>query len=109
MQTVHSLDEYRKLAGEHPACLFYFSHEDCQVCKVLRPKVRQMILDDFPATGFFYVDIRQTPDVAAQHSVLAVPTLILYLEGKESLRVSRHVSLDELHLHFSRWYPLLFP
>jgi thiol-disulfide isomerase/thioredoxin len=39
--------------------LLYFSHQNCGVCKVLRPKVEQMIGEYFPQLEFSYVDIEK--------------------------------------------------
>ncbi|PLX32197.1 MAG: thioredoxin [Ignavibacteria bacterium] len=73
----------------------YFSTPTCNVCKVLRPKVEGMVRQ----TGgieFVYVDSEQYPAAAGQHMVFAVPTIILFMDGREMRRYSRNLALDDL-------------
>ena len=48
------------------------------------------------------------PELAVRHMVFSVPTLIIFFEGRESLRLSRNLSLSELHDKLRRGYRLLF-
>ncbi|GAB4329424.1 MAG: thioredoxin family protein [Calditrichia bacterium] len=80
---------------ERKTVLTYFSYPDCNVCKVLLPKVKDL-LKDYPQIDFLYVDTQQEPEVSGQYLVFAVPTIILFYEGREAKRFSRHFSLQEL-------------
>lgn len=81
---------------EHkPLVLGYFSTPDCNVCRSLLPKVKQL-LSRYPRFTFVYVDTAQHPFLAGQHMVFAVPTLILFVQGREWKRMSRFVNLPEL-------------
>lgn len=88
--------------------LKYFSHQRCGVCKVLKPKVEQMLEKNFPKMKFEYVDIENEPQVAAGHQVFTVPTLLIYFEGKEYYRFARNVSLGQLTEAIERPYKMLF-
>lgn len=77
------------------ALLVYYSTPDCSVCKVLRPKVEEL-LTGWPEVDFLYVDTTRFPAAAAQHLVFAVPTLLLMKNGREVRRFGRTVSMDEL-------------
>ncbi|MGK9475300.1 thioredoxin family protein [Melioribacter sp. OK-6-Me] len=88
--------------------LGYFSTPDCKVCKVLKPKVKELLEKEYPEVIFQYVDVSVDREVAAQLNVFAVPTLILFVDGKENFRLSRFVGLDELRDRISRIYDLYF-
>ncbi len=47
MKTVRSFIDYEKLKN-NKAVIFYFSHDECNVCKVLLPKIENLIHSDFP-------------------------------------------------------------
>jgi thioredoxin-like negative regulator of GroEL len=94
--------------GKNPMILAYFSTPDCNVCKVLRPKVEALLQEQYPECAFIYIDCVEYKETAAQFSVFAVPTLILFIEGKESIRKSRNVSLYDLSSEIERPYNLLF-
>ena len=41
---------------EHPICALYFTTPDCGICKVLKPRLVQMLTERFPEMGFGQVD-----------------------------------------------------
>ena len=88
--------------------LAYFSTPQCNVCKVLRPKVESALAEHYPAVRFIYVDTTAIPEVAGQLSIFAVPTIVLFVEGRESVRKSRNFAMDELLAAIDRPYGFLF-
>ena len=78
-----------------PVLVVYFSYPTCNVCRVLRPKVEEM-LQYYPEIDFLYIDIHRNPVIAGQHLVFAAPTIIIFLSGKEMKRLSRFISITEL-------------
>jgi hypothetical protein len=67
-----------------------------------------MIAEDFPKTKFVYVNVKNQRELAAQNSVFSVPTILLYVEGRETLRYSRNINLVEFSDTVSRIYGMLF-
>ena len=78
-----------------PLVLAYFSTPECNVCKSLLPKVKAL-LKHYPPVHFIYINTHEHPLLAGQYMVFAVPTLILFAEGKEWKRFSRFIGLGEL-------------
>jgi len=101
------LKDFRK-SLKNNAVLAYFSHENCNVCKVLKPKVAELVATEFKKVKLFYVDIYKHPEVAAENGIFIAPTLLLFMEGKESLRLSRNFGIDELRTKINRPYELLY-
>jgi len=93
---------------DNEALLVYFSHDDCNVCKVLKPKVRELLEDSFPGMKFIYVNTHKQPDEAASKQVFAVPTILVYFEQREYFRFGRNVSLGELEAAIARPYGFMF-
>lgn len=88
--------------------LAYFSTVECGVCKVLKPKVEEMIFREFPEIKLVYVEINQSPEIAAQNRIFTVPVVLVYFEGREFFRKSRNFGVDELRNELIRPYSLLF-
>lgn len=93
---------------EHPICTLYFTTPECGVCKALKPKLAQMLTERFPDIVLAQVDCTAAPALAADMGVFAVPTLIVFIEGRESLRKSRAFGLEELASALERPYGLLY-
>lgn len=90
----------QKIANE-TLLIAYFSYPACNVCKVIRPKIEDL-LQNFPTVKFLYVNTEEERSVAGQNSVFAVPTIILFNEGKELKRWSRNFSIAEVENELDR-------
>lgn len=80
----------------------YFSTPECNVCKVLKPKIMSFLQEDFPKFVFAYINCDENKIAAAQNSVFTVPTLLFFVDGIEVLRKSRNISLTELSDELNR-------
>jgi thioredoxin-like negative regulator of GroEL len=96
-----SNENYLKKIKKTPYLLAYFSYPECQVCKVLKPKVQEL-LTRYPDFEFAYIDINQNPIFKGQYMVFAVPTIILFNQGRELQRFSRNFSLLELESYLEQ-------
>lgn len=108
MKDVPSLEAFEAIVKKEAAVLAYFSHDQCNVCKVLKPKVEELLAKLFPKITPIYCNTQNTPDIAAAQSVFAVPTIIVWFEGKETYRFSRNLGLQELEGALTRPYSLFF-
>lgn len=88
--------------------VIYFYNNSCSSCKVLRPKVRDMISQSFPGIEFREINVEENPEITASASVYSAPSIIVYFEGKESLRESRYLSVSQLEEKIDRYYRMLF-
>jgi thioredoxin 1 len=91
----HPGDPLLETIGGAPLLLAYFSTPQCNVCKVLRPKVEEL-LREYPTVEFLYVDSSLHPEVAGQHLVFAAPTIVLFMDGREMRRFSRNLAMEDL-------------
>lgn len=66
------------------------------------------MLEDFPKIEAGYVDLDNIPEAAGKFSVFTIPGILIYIQGKESIRKARYVSVDELAGEISRYYNLLY-
>lgn len=105
---IRSFEKFIELKEKEPMLLAYFSTEDCNVCKVLRPKVETLILNKFPKIKLTFIKSDILPEVAAQHRVFSAPTILVFIEGRETIRKSRNIGIGELEQEIERPYSMLF-
>lgn len=106
--TVNSEEDFNQLKAKPGFVLFYFSHDDCNVCKVLKPKVHDLLEDNFPRVQMYYVNTHKTPSISGQNSIFAVPTIIVYFDGRELFRKSRNIGVGELASQIQKPYAMVF-
>ena len=102
---VNDIQNYTK---ENQAVLLYFYNDSCAPCKVLRPKVQEMVETGFPEMKFMLINAEQFPATAAMYGVFSSPTIIAFFEAKEYIRESKNISISELHEKISRIYNMIF-
>jgi thioredoxin 1 len=101
-------EEFQSFIKEKPAVMLYFYNDNCAPCKVLRPKVQEMVESDFPNLEFRLINTEHQLALAAQLGVFAAPTILCFFEGKEYIRESKNISISELHDKIERIYNMIF-
>jgi thioredoxin-like negative regulator of GroEL len=107
MRKVSTNQEVEEVLRLHDVVLMYFSSPDCQVCHVLKPKIEAVVNEYFPQVEILDVNIALAPELAAIYSVFAAPTIVICVEGKESVRWSRSISVDSVVVALKRYVELL--
>ncbi|OGU60905.1 MAG: thiol reductase thioredoxin [Ignavibacteria bacterium GWF2_33_9] len=107
MKHLELIENIHQAINDNNFALFYFSTEKCNVCKTLKPKVIEM-LEEFPQVKSFYVDLEKLTEASGYFTVFSIPTILVFIEGKETLRESRNISLREFQEKIARYYNLLF-
>jgi len=104
MQTIENIN---KTIKENIAVMVYFSAPTCNVCHALKPKLIEELDANFPAFVVESVDISTEEEIAPHFGVFAIPTVLIFLDGKEFLRKSRHMSVDEVMSEIRRPYEIM--
>lgn len=105
---LNSIDEYNRFVVDNPGAVIYFSTNECSVCKVLKPKLKSFLENDYSEMAFAYVNINETKDVSAANQVFTVPTILFYFDGKEFIRKSRNINMATLSQGLDRLYSMMF-
>jgi thiol-disulfide isomerase/thioredoxin len=101
--TLTALDEWREA---NDLALLVFTTPDCGVCNALKPKVAELA-ERYPALAVRYVDVDQQPQGAGQYGVFVVPVFLLFVRGRETLRLARYFGMQELEEPVARYSELL--
>lgn len=104
MQTLESINQ---TLNTNDAVMLYFSAPTCNVCYALKPKLTEAIMDNFSTFVIESIDISETPEIASHFSVFTIPTVLIFFQGREFLRKSRHMSVGEVVSEIERPYNLM--
>lgn len=92
---------------EEVGVLLYFSGENCNVCHALRPKFKEVFETEFPQLRQIYLDAHENAEISAYFQVFSVPTMIVFMDGREFAREGRLVSLHQLTQQLKRPYTMM--
>ena len=108
MDGIYNLKALQELLNEKRGVLLYFSNDMCSVCRVLKPKVEELLTNQFPEIETRYIDIDKSPLLSGQYRVFTIPTILIYFDAKEQARLSRNISLHQLTEIIERPYSIIF-
>lgn len=100
MIAVSSENQLEDLKAANDVLLVYFAPPTCNVGESLLDKVVAVLADRPVAAA--QVDTSANPAIAGQHLVLAFPTIIVFIFGREFERLSRIISIGDLERALDR-------
>lgn len=104
MQTLQTIQQ---TVENKDALILYFSAPTCNVCHALKPKLIEAVTTEFPMFHIESIDISETPEIASHFGVFAIPTVLVFFQGREFFRKSRHMSVGEVVEAIRRPYNLM--
>ncbi len=103
-----SLADFEKYLLEEKVILVYFSTPTCSVCQVLKPQMTALVGERFPQIKKLDISLANNSEIGGQLRVFSAPTVIVFVDGRETIRKSRMFSLVEFENELSRLSELLF-
>lgn len=101
MESIQSIEDLNTFVHEHPLSVVYVSRPGCSVCHGLLPQVEDL-LKDYPKIQAKHINADEIPQVAGEFSVMTVPAVLIFSEGKELFRKARFVPLGELNQQLAK-------
>ncbi len=102
-----SPEELENIINEEVGVLLYFSGEHCNVCHALRPKFRKLFDIEFPKLKQIYLDTEEYREISSHFNVLSLPTILVFLDGREFVREGRSVNLHKMTEQLKRPYMMM--
>jgi len=103
-----SLEELQTKISTSDGVLLYFWGDNCNVCEALRPKIKGAFEENFPKIEQIYLNAKEQIEISAHYNVFSIPTMMVFLDGKEFVTTSRNVSIDQLITQIDRPYSMMF-
>jgi len=94
MKILHNIKEVNDAINKD-LCLIVAKSHSCTVCNTANRLLENNVKDlDKIESYNIYVD--DVDEFRGQHSIYAVPTVVIYSNGKELLRESRFINYDKI-------------
>ncbi|WP_176554356.1 thioredoxin family protein [Bacillus sp. Marseille-P3800] len=101
IHNIHTTSDLNEFVEKHDVALVYLSKENCSVCHALWPKVEEQLIH-YPFISTAYVHLNDAEAVPSQYEVFTVPTILIFVKGREWYRASRFIRMEELQRQFEQ-------
>jgi thioredoxin len=97
METIKNKDEFAKNVLQNPLpVLVDFSATWCGPCRNLAPIVAEFAQTNAGKVGVYTIDIDEAREVADEHGIQTVPTLMIFNKGQKAAERSGAMSKSAL-------------
>ena len=107
MLEIQTIEQIRKEIDSKEPILIYFSGENCSVCKVLKPKIENEVINNFSRFKLYEVKTDIYKEITSEFTVFSIPTIIVYFDSKEFKRYGRNMSIPLFIDEIKRPYNLM--
>lgn len=107
MNIIRTKEELHKLINDNDMMLVYFGSGSCSVCNAMKPKIEKLLLKYSKVKGV-RVEVENSVELSANFNVFTIPVVILFIQGKETIRKARIISIENLEQEISRYYELFY-
>jgi thioredoxin 1 len=107
MLEIQTIEQIKKEIDSKEPILIYFSGENCSVCKVLKPKIENEVINNFSRFKLYEVKTDIYKEITSEFTVFSIPTIIVYFDSKEFKRYGRNISISLFIDEIKRPYNLM--
>ena len=107
MKQIQTQQKLNEIIETNDAVLLYFSGENCSVCKVLKPKIEEVVKNNFSKIQLCEIKTDESLELTAQFMVFSIPTILVYFDKKEFKRYGRNMSIPLFVEDLQRPYDLI--
>ncbi len=86
--------------------LFQFGTETCMPCGAIKQRIDEWN-KEYPQVQSRYVPLDEFPELGAEYGIFSAPTILVFVQGKVTIRESGCFSLDEILQRTERYIQLL--
>jgi thioredoxin 1 len=79
-------ENFESIIKEHSPILIKFGAQWCGPCRMMEPMLKELEAD-FPDITFAHCDTDKSTETASKLSIVSLPTLVMFKEGKEVGRI----------------------
>ncbi|MCR4903017.1 MAG: thioredoxin family protein [Butyrivibrio sp.] len=94
------------LVKESKILILQFGTSTCAPCAAIKEKIDIWSVDK-KIVNSRYVSIEEYPEIAAEQGIFSAPTVLVFVEGKLTIREAGYFSLEEIFMRIERYSNIL--
>ena len=91
----------------NPISIIYFSGSTCGACDAIKEKILK-IIKEYNEVKLLEINGVIEKELSATYDVFTLPILILFINGKETIRFGRYFDILEFKKLINRYYELIY-
>ena len=94
VQMTNPVNQLHQFKSIQKPFVMLFQTETCGVCHAVEPRLKDL-LENY-GVSYVAIDAGKYPEIAGQHQVFTVPTILVWSENHEILRESRFINFSKI-------------
>ncbi|MFO7918887.1 MAG: thioredoxin [Anaerolineae bacterium] len=83
------------LGADIPVLVDFWA-EWCAPCRMMAPTLEELARQKADQLEVVKLDVQENPDMAARYGVMNIPTLILFIDGEPTERLTGYMPLESI-------------
>lgn len=101
MKALNNYESIKDIIDNNELVLIYAKSNSCAVCNVLLPRVEAVVNKKRIPSALVLID--NIPEFSGQFTVYAVPTVLIFVSGKEVFRQSQFLQVRDIEKELVKW------
>ena len=102
MRKLKNIREYSESIEQNKVQIFQFGTSTCTPCVAIRQKL-DLWSEGREGVSCLYVSVEEFPEQASAEGIFSVPAILVYVEGKLTIRECGYFSLEEIFGKIERY------
>lgn len=102
-----NIEEFDKLIKENNILILQFGSSSCLPCHSIANKITAFIKDKNIKYKYLSIDELDNKKIASSLCIFSVPTILVYVENKLTIRKSGYFSLEEIFQDIERYQEMV--
>lgn len=108
MEEIKRIEDLDHLKQKQDALLVLYGGENCGVCQSMKPRLVELVSEQYPLMKMVYVDCHVVTELCAQNGVFTLPTLQVFFAGQRFIEEVRNFSVPQVVKDIARPYQMMF-
>jgi len=106
MENLSKEESLDALINDSVVMILQFGAVTCAPCKSIKQRI-DLWSADHKSVKSRYIDIEEFPIIAEEHGIYSAPAILVFVEGKLTVRKAGYFSLDEVFMQIERYLGML--
>lgn len=106
MKRLESIEQLHRFIGQEGIVILEVASITCAPCVSIRRKIEEW-QKEYPSIPAAYIEMESVPEAGGELQIFTAPAVLVYIDGKLSIKQAGYFSLDEVFHQIERYISMM--